>query len=249
MNADARQSLFAWILRGQRAVVLLLAMLIIADLLFIVLHVVAVLRGPEAVTNLWLYRINGERGYAEFFQYMKLVYLCVLILFYAWSQRSWQMAAWVPLFGYFLLDDALQLHERFGARFVRELGLESALGLRGQDFGELLVSLLAGGILVIPLILGYLRGRATVRWVYRAMALMVGIFLFFGIVVDMLHSAVLPMLPGFDWMTLIEDGGEMVALSLVVAFALRLNVGGGGAGLVLDTAAELPRLSFRRAGG
>ena len=56
--------------------------------------------------------------------------------------------AWAALFAYFLADDAYSIHEQLGRKVQLAFDLAPALTLRGQDFGELAVSLSANSVLL-----------------------------------------------------------------------------------------------------
>ncbi|HMR48896.1 MAG TPA: hypothetical protein PKE40_06705 [Arachnia sp.] len=216
-----------WIFREQRAVWLVLALLLTGDVIYFGLHFSAWMAGAA---NELMY-IDVDRGFAEFFQYIKFVYIIVLVLACALAQRSWQIALWVPVFGFLLLDDSLQLHERFGGILVDSVGLPSVLGLRAQDVGELLFVAAAGVVLLVPLILGYLKGTWVSKPVYVIFAALTAMLGVVGVGMDMVHEVVSLFYTGPDFMSALEDGGEMLVVSLMAAFAIRLNVRGGEAGL------------------
>lgn len=209
--------------QDNRAVVVLLLVLVLTDVCFLALHLYAVAREhPDG-----LFYLDVDRSYSEVFQYLKYVWLMALLGLYAVEQRVWQVAAWLPLFAYFLVDDAMRVHERGGAWFAANTGLTDRFGLRAVDFGELAVSALAGAILIVPLLAGYLRGDARTRWIFRWVGGLVGVLVVFGVLIDMLHIVVVENPSTGDWMGFVEDGGEMLALTAVVAFAVRINLSGG----------------------
>lgn len=216
-----------WTFREQRAVWLVVALLLTGDMVYFGLHFSAWMAGASNE----LMFIDVDRGFAEFFQYIKFLYIVVLILLCAVSQRSWQIALWAPVFGFLLLDDSLQLHERFGEMLVDTLGLPSVLGLRAQDAGELLVVGAFGVALLIPLLVGYLKGTPLSKAVYVIFFALVVILGIVGVGLDMLHEIVSHFYAGPDFMSALEDGGEMLVVSLMAAFAIRLNVRGGEPGL------------------
>ena len=52
----------------------------------------------------------------------------------------------------FVLDDSLRLHEYFGDVLVEFFNIQPALGLRADDFGEMLTVLLIG-LVFLPVII------------------------------------------------------------------------------------------------
>src|SRR6185503_334165 len=91
-----------------------------------------------------LYSIETDGGFAEWFQYTKELWTIILaIMIWRRTRRPW-IAGWILAFVYFLADDTISIHEIGGDIAYRHLGLGPALGLRAQDFGELLVTGMAG---------------------------------------------------------------------------------------------------------
>lgn len=200
--------------------------LIVADVLLCLLHVYATAREIGEMS----YYVDADRGYGEFVQYLKYVWMLILVIAWARTRGSWRPAVWLVPFAYFLVDDALQLHERLGHR-IGELPLlrDSAwlrtdgigLGLRASDIGELPVSAAAALVIVVALVTGYVGAQPDVR---RRFTVLVGLLLLlaaFGIVVDALHVALMELAWQLDLLlTLTEDGGELVVGSVLVVALL-----------------------------
>jgi len=99
------------------------------------------------------------------------------------------------------------------------------LALRGQDFGELGVSLAAGTVLLGLMVVVYWKADnsdGSRRFTQRQLPWL-AVLIFCGVVVDMLHiqigifgSPVLALI-----LVVIEDGGEMVAASFLTAASVR----------------------------
>lgn len=207
-----------WLFHTKLPIWSLLVFLALMDLMLIALHFWAVKGGSSNP----LLRVDRDRSYAEFFQAVKYIYAAVLLLGYCLARRRWQLVCWSLLFGYFVIDDLLMVHEYQGAELIAAFGLEPAFGWQAQDFGELIVAVAVAVVAGIPLLLGYLFGTHTTRWVSRVLVVLVAVLAFFGVVVDMAHSLVAPLIGGFDWMAVLEDGGEMVGASLLLLFVFRL---------------------------
>ena len=95
----------------QKLIVLLLA----ADMVFVVLHIIFKL----GFTTDALFLVEMDWGYAEVYQYIKELWACILLLMLAASAARRPRLlyfAWAMLFMYLLLDDSLQLHERVGRK-------------------------------------------------------------------------------------------------------------------------------------
>jgi hypothetical protein len=119
----------------------LLFLLILTDLVFILLHIIHIF---TALLPSSLYSLAMDRGYAEFFQYMKMLWILVLFLGLGIKRRRLIFVIYSVLFTYFLIDDSFEFHERAGALLAELFNFQPALGLRAVDFGELAVSAFFG---------------------------------------------------------------------------------------------------------
>ncbi len=195
----------------------LLFVLLLADLAFILMHILYVL---DYFTDPLL-SVGRESGYAEVYQYIKEFWIAVLLLVLAINSRNVAYCAWCMLFTYFLLDDSLQIHERGGAFLVERLSLVPMFQLRAQDYGELIVTLVAATVIFSGIALSYFFSCPVLRKISKNLFFMVLLLVFFGVVVDMLHAAI-------EWrrglFELAEDGGEMLIMSLIVGYVFSLRM-------------------------
>ena len=137
------------------------------------------------------------------------------------------------MFAYLLLDDALQIHERGGTLVAARLGLMHAFRLRGKDFGELAVSA-AAGILLLPLLIwAYRSGSQMFRKVSQDLILLILVLVFFGVVIDMVGIAIQAGKGVGFIMGVIEEGGEMIAVSLILWYVFLRTVRDDSAGCYL----------------
>ena len=193
----------------------LLFLLLITDFIFVVMHVVLIRLGFD-----WfLFSLGADLGLSEIFQYVKEFWIFILLIVVAIGQRKCIYGSWACLFLYLLLDDSLQIHEKLGESLAEHLGLEPFLGLRPQDFGELVVSMSFGGVLLSFVLAAHLFSDPGSKRISRHIFLLVLCIAFFGVVVDMLHI-MLPFVPG---LTVLEDGGEMVVMSLILWYVFDLE--------------------------
>ena len=196
-----------------------LLFLISMDLIFVIIHLV---HGADGFRAGLFFSIESDGGYAERFQYLKYVTIVILLGCIAIKEKRLSYIGWILLFLYFLLDDSLQVHER-GGHWIGELsGFSTHLNLRPGEVGQALVSLAVGMILMPILYITYRNGTVAFKKFSQDIALLVAVLIFFGIFVDMVHSAV--ALTRFVTlaasMTVMEDGGEMLVLSLIVWYVL-----------------------------
>lgn len=193
-------------------------LLLATDVVFIILHLIyeysGILSNPR-------FSLELDRGYGELFQYLKEYWIVLLLGFLAVQKRSPLYLAWSLLFSYLLLDDSLEIHEKLGGVISNKLAFSSALNLRAGDFGELVVSASVGLFFLIFIAIAYRFGDRTSRKTSKYLIMMLCALALFGIVVDMIHILVLytsldPLL------ALVEDGGEMVVMSVIAWFVFLL---------------------------
>jgi hypothetical protein len=219
-----------WAFAGERATTLFAALVLSVDLVLGLIHVV-VMVGWDAPDVL---RVDMDGSYGEAYQYVKYFWLLILLVVYARQNRSWAMIAWVLLIAYFMLDDALLLHERAGFWYSSQSWAFGIGPVSAQSLGELTVSALVGVLLLVPLVVGYLRGDARTKWIFRVMLALVVVLLVFALVVDAVHGLFIDIKLIDRIVGFVEDFGEMLALSALVVFAFRINVSGGMPGFAAD---------------
>ncbi|MBK5940722.1 hypothetical protein [Halochromatium roseum] len=194
-----------------------LLLFLLADLVFILVHIgfkLGLVTSP-------LFSIEEDLGYAEVYQYIKEYWIVLLLLTLAIGHGRFIYFAWSLLFAYLLFDDSLQIHERLGGYLANALQLLPILELRAQDLGELVVTLLFGTLLFAIIGIAYLYADHIARQASRHLFALVLFLALFGVFVDMLHSAIHW---GEPFWLLIEDGGEMLIMSVIAWYVFQLGV-------------------------
>lgn len=200
---------------------LFLALLIAGDIAFIVLHL---LNLDQGVRN--PFSLTVDRGHPEFFQYTKLFWICLLLGRTCFVLEAKQFIAWVLLFAYFLMDDAFGIHEVGGVLLTADLDSEPHFGLRMQDYGELAVTAIAGLTLSASLVYAYFSGSRAFRMISIELAALTGLLVVFGVGVDFVHAALESGWRVEQVLRILEDGGEMVAVSLILWYVFLMVVRG-----------------------
>ena len=209
----------------QRAIRLFLLLLVCGDLVYMALHI-GHLTTPALSGRHFSLEVDG--GLAEFYQYTKELWLalCLAIAFH--GRRHPVLLAWSGFFGFLLLDDALRLHERMGIWLGRRFGLPAVAGLRPDDFGELLVAAVVAGSLLAVLALAWWRDRESTWRLSRRLLILTVALGVCGVIVDTLHVIAYFRAPAIsDLLAFIEDGGELLIVSLLATHALDLAIGSG----------------------
>jgi len=137
--------------------------------------------------------------------------------------RAVVYVGWAIVFAFLLLDDAFQIHERFGKWLSQEYSLPVAFGLRPDDIGELLFAAAIGVVTMLLIGVGFWWGDVDARLVSRDMALLVILLAGLGVGMDLLHVIAYfkaPLLAQF--LLIVEDGGEMLVVSAMVAYMVNV---------------------------
>lgn len=184
-----------------------------------------------------LLSLEQDRGAAEFYQYIKEFWIAILLLAAFRKTRTIGFGLWAILFMYLLLDDALSIHEKVGGLIAGHIDFAARLGFGPQHLGELVVSAVAGTVLLSSLILPYLHGSTTYRQISRHLFSLILALAFFGVFIDALH-VIVPWEALYGFFGILEDGGEMVVMSVVVWYVYLLNTIDHTAGIVSDASQE-----------
>lgn len=161
-----------------------------------------------------LFNIEMDNGYAETYQHLKFIGIIFIFFYLCIKQKIWSFFPWMLLFSYFLLDDSFQLHERLGSVIASGIDVTPPFGLRRQDLGELAVTMSAGLIILPSLMLAYYFGRPPIRKIYHNLLLLLTLLVVFGVGVDMVHAVFMHSPVFSPIFGVIEDGGEMLAVSM-----------------------------------
>lgn len=198
----------------------LFCLLLATDVVFIVLHLI------YSYSNLIsndVFSLEKDRGYSEIFQYVKEYWSALLLGLLAVRGHSFLYLIWSVLFFYLLLDDAVQIHEHLGALISSKFSFHAMFHLRAVDFGELAVSAVAGLLFLIAIAINYRLGDRLSQKVSKYLIILLFALAFFGVAADMFH--VLLSSPFLDpILILVEDGGELVVMSLIVCFVFSLSL-------------------------
>lgn len=166
------------------------------------------------------FTLGKDFGYAEIVQYCKELAVAVLLFKVFQKTRDYIFVVWSAFFSYLLFDDSIQIHEKIGNMISHHLVSTGALmgDLRMQDFGEMIVSAVVGVMFLLFFIKYFYKSSQATRTISYNIIAFVTLLLFFGVFIDIAHMAI----PGIKGMGSLEDGGEMIAMSLLVWYAFNL---------------------------
>lgn len=204
-----------------------LTLLIITDAVLIIGHIFAyyvpklfVIEFSQYVQDIMSSSlIDVEFGFPEFFQYIKTFWIVLFFAFLLFKLRQSIYLIWALLFAYLLLDDAIQIHETVGKILNDNL---SFLGYWANDVGEILLFAFVGVIFFILITITYQFSDISAKIVTKNVGLLLGLLIFFGLFWDFIHAAI-KFVPGSSLVTIIEDGGEMLVMSLICWYILNVT--------------------------
>jgi hypothetical protein len=203
---------------GNPSASLLLVLLLSADIVFIVLHVIIGVFNP----NPEFCNLTGICAYMDSYHLIKMLWIIILLLYVLKITKHYGYAAWTLMFTCFFIDDAFWLHQKFGDRIAT---LFPGFGMPAR-FYELAVLAIAGLALLALIIWLYRRGPVAFQKVSLDMSLFLATLVFFGIIVDIADTIGLgrTLVAGLQF---VEDGGELVVDSLILwyVFLLALRQG------------------------
>ena len=224
-------------MRSDAVAVRVATTLIIIDLLFVVVHGLKYLFKEQFIARFgyWIYRnltVTNDWAIPEITNYVKFAVVVVLLVCCFRSRRQPIYLAWAFVYLIALADDSLQVHEPLGAYIAEMLAdqswlvsmLEPLEGVRLQDVGELVVYAIYGGLSAAALTVGFRRTEPTHRRIGAGFGFLFLSLAGFAAGVDMVarlaraHSHRLSQI-----CSTVEDGGEMVVISLTVALAVLAN--------------------------
>lgn len=219
--------------------------LLFIDLIFVILHIFNKLHLFGDRFNLpvsfhafesRIFSLTEDRGLAESFMYLKELTIVLLLIMLIYQNRVFLFGGLIFLFGYFLFDDMLSIHETVGYNLSEMFSFPSILGLRPEDLGELLVTAIAGAIIGSTLLIGYIIAKKEQRRIFRIYGYLIAGFLVFAVGVDMIDPSI-DSLAMRGVVSMIEDTGEMFVMSLMVVYTLRFTV---------HCECEVPKFQLRR---
>ncbi len=210
----------------------MLYLFLMGDLLFIVLHIVSkIARMLDWGTTIrdGQFIIYYDLTLAESFQYIKEYWIILLFVWLIFKNKNYQYLGWALLFTYLLFDDMLSFHEGLATIILKGVGVDPLYvlygSLRYQDFGELGVSVFFGAVFLSLIAYHYLRGGREVRTVFHYLVGGLLLIVFFGVVNDTLNRVFdqVNTKVMFEITRLIEDGGEMIGMSIMAWYVFLLS--------------------------
>ncbi|MEM8721221.1 MAG: hypothetical protein AAGE84_18300 [Cyanobacteria bacterium P01_G01_bin.39] len=209
----------------------LLILLLITDSIFITLYLIytfpdfhfSSLILDKFVLYDHLLLLTQDQSYGEIFQYIKELWIMLLLGFGYCQRKKLIFLSWSLFYGYLLLDDALSIHEKSGAVVSNFLGFKEILNIRSVDFGEVLVSMMVAISFLLLISWGYATAKYRERKYSNILILLILTLSIPGIVFDLLQVMVSNNDILYSIFSLLEDGGEHIVISLTLAFVYAID--------------------------
>lgn len=204
--------------------------LIAADFIWLLLFVVAFFIAREGYIDKVPTPLHLEHHLSlpSFWVYAKFA-LCAVVLWQCWTRaRDPLFRALAVVFVILIIDDAFEIHEALGIFFADALRIPEFLGLVPQDRGEPIAYALLGLVCLTVLFMGYRQASAEARKVGLNFLKLFVALAVFGAAIDFIHG-VSRNIEGtlgratYFGLTVLEDGGEMVVVSLMAIYALHVQ--------------------------
>ncbi len=194
-----------------------LALLLITDLVLIVLDI---RNFYHPFPNPDLYDIETNDSYAEDFQNLKWIVMMMALAIIAMLRQEKKYFAWILVILFLFLEDVFRIHQALGHFFYSIFGMTT--GQRGGKIMELFAAAFLGFIFMAPVFEAYKRGDALFKKHSKVIFILLGLFLFFAIIIDQTHR--LAMIQ-YNWkynvvFGLLEDGGELITESLLAGYLI-----------------------------
>lgn len=190
-------------------------------LLFILVGVDFVFMGLHALKSLGYISdpnlsVTQNWGYAESFQYIKSLLLSGIFIWLAVKYGKPLFYCWAVVFLYILIDDSFEIHELLGNKLGEFITKNFEIGA-GSTSGEILVFGAFGLSIFIPLFYFYYHSKnRDLKIMSQDLFMLFIAMLFFGIGIDLLHDFAETGTVTSGMLGLIEDGGEMLVMSVIV---------------------------------
>jgi hypothetical protein len=191
---------------------LLLLLLLSTDFAFIVLDIINQALG----TNSSLCNISGLCAYMLSYHLLKQFWIIILFAYLLRLTKWSGYVSWVIVFTCFLIDDALEIHQKIGDIIADTINghLLQNLSLAPRFF-ELAFLAVAGLFLLAIIAWAYFHSPPTFREISNDLLLFIMALVFFGLIADV--AVALKLAPTIvAGLEIVEDSGESVVYSLIL---------------------------------
>ncbi|QDG74938.1 hypothetical protein [Labrenzia sp. PHM005] len=192
-----------------------------ADLLFVFLHIVLGFMVMKGWVSIWpdFFNIGRDWSAGEILNYIKWVLIIFTVMSIYLHRRVPVFLGLAIFFLIALFDDSLQLHERGATWLIENTPMYDLFGTDQGVAGELVIWTFLGILSVSCLAIGWIMSPPEeCRRIVPVMLLFFGV-VFCAVVLDVLHHKLpTPRSLFAGLLGILEDGGEMVMLTFLLAY-------------------------------
>ena len=161
------------------------------------------------------FKFGTERGIPEVVGYLFEAWAAGLALYLAVVHRQVVLAAWSAVFAVLLADDYFMLHERMAKVVSANVTIPYPYG---QAVGEIVWLAFLGTVLLTAIAVAYRHAAPEWRAASRVLTVLLALLVLCGVGIDAVHGFTTNQGVWHVIMTMLEDGGEVVMLAVVVTF-------------------------------
>ena len=202
---------------------LFLVLLLSADFFYFILHLLsaystmpkAIIIGDIVISiQKDLLYLGKDRGFAEFFQYIKYLWIVIIVMIISIRKSQWRFLIWNLLFIYLLVDDFVMVPEKLGEKLASIFNLPSILVLEPKYIGQIVYAFFVGILVLLIISITMIRGNPQFRSFSKVM---IGLVIALGVVgvgIDALNDFIKNNTL-LIYFSILEDGSEMIIVSIM----------------------------------
>lgn len=204
-----------------------MALFLVTDIVLITLGI-PTLSSQGTLSN--RYDLTIPNSFAANFQLAKWMVMIMAVVLMALYQQEKKYFTWILVAFFLLLEDLFQIHRSLGAFLYNVLGMTT--GKKGSTLMEIFAALFLSFIFTAPAIEAYKKAGLLFRKHSAVMFILLGLFLFFSLVLKQVHQIV--ALPG-EWkydniLNVVMQAGALLTASMISGYwiqaALRHKIAG-----------------------
>jgi len=169
------------------------------------------------------FRLDVDGSLPEIAQYIKFLVIAGFMVHLARRTRLRWYLVWALSFAFLMLDDALMIHERVSERLSPSLAGVLPTGADPQAVGELGYFAVVGGVIALVAIVGIVSSPGPFRRMSIDVIMLLALGALFAVGVDVFHGLLTLDYVGNSLFAVVEDGGEMAAVSLIVIYSAMVD--------------------------
>lgn len=208
-------------IKPQSTGLIVLFFMLATDVAFIAVHLLHCFHKKLGEASPLL--LDTGYGYPESFQFLKYTIILILLGTFIAKKKWFSFIPLLFLFILLFLDDVLQWHRLFGNAMYQFFHLEGRWSFSGANLGYMLYTVVLGIFCLLLILIGVQKSSKRLKGYYRIIFFLLSALFLFGFGVDVLNQAISYHYGKLCFFTVIEEGGEMIVLSLLVWYLVGIG--------------------------